>query len=167
MRPQPFAFIPGSTARVVWNDDDRLMARMVSHFSSGNSSIGATCGIPALLTRIFTVPNVAVAFSTNPAISSGLVISAPQYDARTRCSVSMAVRNPSMASSSPKPLSIKLQPAPARAWAMASPIPLVEPVTIADLPVSMPCLLKWRPGDRGSRLEGSCHSREAAVSAPD
>jgi hypothetical protein len=40
-RPQPRAFIPGRAAAVVWKADDRLIARIASHFSTGKSSIGA------------------------------------------------------------------------------------------------------------------------------
>src|SRR5437868_14131886 len=52
IRPQPFAFIPGSARRTVWKAALRFKARIRSHFSGGNSSIGATCWVPALLTRM-------------------------------------------------------------------------------------------------------------------
>ncbi len=56
IRPQFFAFMPGTAARMVWNAADRLIAMIASHFSGGNSSIGATCWMPALLTRMSTAP---------------------------------------------------------------------------------------------------------------
>src|ERR1039458_8518436 len=47
MRPHCRFFMPGTAARMVWNDDDRLMAMTASHFSIGKSSILATCWMPA------------------------------------------------------------------------------------------------------------------------
>src|SRR5215467_2387789 len=76
MRPHLRAFMPGTAARVAWNADERLMAMIWSHFSMGNSSIGATCWTPALLTRMSTEPSVAAAVLIMAAISSGLVMSA-------------------------------------------------------------------------------------------
>src|SRR4030095_13539825 len=58
MRPQPRFFMCGTAARMPWKADDRLMAMMASHFSIGNSSIGETNWMPALLTRMSTLPNV-------------------------------------------------------------------------------------------------------------
>ncbi|MNO09335.1 hypothetical protein D3C81_2324260 [compost metagenome] len=49
--------MPGKARRVLWKTDDRLMAMIESQRSTGNSSTGATCWIPALLTRISTPPN--------------------------------------------------------------------------------------------------------------
>jgi hypothetical protein len=48
----------------------------------------------------------------------------------------MSARSASIAAASPKPFSMTLQPAAANASAMAWPMPLVEPVTRADLPFS-------------------------------
>ena len=76
IRPQPLAFIPGITARVAWNAADRLIARIASHFAGGNSSIGATCWMPALLTRMSTPPSIAARAATMPTISSGRLMSA-------------------------------------------------------------------------------------------
>ena len=53
-RPQPFWRIIGSTSLVAWKAEERLIARIASHFSSGNSSIGATCWMPALFTMMST-----------------------------------------------------------------------------------------------------------------
>src|SRR5271165_3974545 len=61
MRPHFCAFMPGTAARIVWKAEERLMARIASHFSGGNSSIGETNWMPALLTRMSTVPSFAVA----------------------------------------------------------------------------------------------------------
>src|SRR4051812_29800491 len=76
MRPQPRFFMPGTAARMPWKADDRLMAMMASHFSGGNSSIGDTNWMPALLTRMSTDPKVLSPSAIIAAISTGLVISA-------------------------------------------------------------------------------------------
>src|SRR6266404_9676540 len=78
MRPHWRAFMPGTTARMLWNADERLMAIIWSHFSTGNSSIGATCWMPALFTRMSTDPSVVSAVLTIAAISSDLVMSAAE-----------------------------------------------------------------------------------------
>ena len=51
---------------------------------------------------------------------------------------SSCMRVCSISALSPKPLSITCMPASAKAWAMPSPMPLVEPVTMAVLPASWP-----------------------------
>jgi hypothetical protein len=53
--------MPGMTSRVAWKAELRLIARMASHFSAGNCSSGATNWMPALLTRMSTLPNAAPA----------------------------------------------------------------------------------------------------------
>src|SRR4030095_8622060 len=84
MRPQPFFFMPGSAARAVWNAAERLIARIASHFSGGKSSTGATCWMPALLTRISTAPSSAIARFIIDAIASGLDMSAASSSTLTR-----------------------------------------------------------------------------------
>ena len=76
IRPHLRAFMPGSAARMVWNAEERLMARIWSHFSIGNSSTGATCWMPALLTRMSIPPNACSAVRIISAISAGFVMSA-------------------------------------------------------------------------------------------
>src|SRR5580704_18284131 len=111
---------------------------IASHFSGGNSSIGDTNWMPALLTSTSTEPKV---FSPSPimsAISAGLVMSAGECTALTLKSVSIPDRSFSMSAGAPMPLRTILAPAPAKARAYASPMPLVEPVTTAVLPVNVP-----------------------------
>ena len=55
MRPKP-RFIGSNVARMRWKADDRSIARIASHFAAGNSPIGATCWMPALLTTMSTWP---------------------------------------------------------------------------------------------------------------
>ena len=78
IRPHFFRFIAGSAARIAWKVAERLMAMIWSHFSTGNSSIGATCWMPALLTRMSTAPEPVSASAIIAAISAGLVMSAPE-----------------------------------------------------------------------------------------
>src|ERR1035438_311457 len=110
---------------------------MASHFSIGNSSIGATNWMPALLTRTSTEPKVFSPSATISAISAGLVMSAGECTALTLKSVSIAERSFSMSAGAPMPLITTLAPAAAKARAYASPMPLVEPVTTAVLPVNV------------------------------
>ena len=137
MRPQPRFFMPGTAARMPWNADDRLIAMMASHFSIGKSSIGETNWMPALLTRMSTAPKVFSPSATISAISAGLVMSAGECTALTLKSVSIAERSFSMSAGAPMPLSTTLAPALANARAYANPMPLVEPVTTAVLPVNI------------------------------
>jgi hypothetical protein len=78
MRPHLRAFMPGTAVRMLWKAAVRLMPMMASHFSIGNSSIGDTNWMPALLTRMSTLPKVFSAVLIMSAISAGLVMSAPE-----------------------------------------------------------------------------------------
>ena len=78
MRPHLRAFMPGTTARVAWNAELILIAMMASHFSGGNVSTASTCWMPALLTRMSTVPNAAIASVIILVMSAGLDMSAPE-----------------------------------------------------------------------------------------
>ena len=77
MRPQLRRFISGSTALIAWKLDDRLMAMIASHRSSGNASTGAVCWMPALFTRMSAEPSVATAACTIARTCSGFEMSAP------------------------------------------------------------------------------------------
>ncbi|MBV8443580.1 MAG: 3-hydroxybutyrate dehydrogenase [Hyphomicrobiales bacterium] len=81
MRPHFFAFMPGTAARIAWKADDRLMAMMASHFSIGNSSIGETCWMPALATRMSTAPK---AFYNGADMSKGADVEAMIADANAK-----------------------------------------------------------------------------------
>src|SRR5581483_3613873 len=133
MRPHLRRFMPGTAARVVWKADVRLMAMMASHCSMGNSSTGATCWMPALLTRM----------STAPKSFSHLAIMSAIWLWRSMLAGSKATRVPSFFTSAmafslsfslPSPLTTMLQPARASASAMPWPMPEVDPVTTAVLP---------------------------------
>jgi hypothetical protein len=85
-----------------------------------------------------TAPNVFSPSAIISAISAGLVISAGECTALTLKSFSMPERSLSMSAGAPMPLSTTLAPAPAKVRANASPMPLVDPVTTAVLPVNVP-----------------------------
>src|ERR1700710_443281 len=124
---------------------------IASHFSGGNSSTGETNWMPALLTRTSTEPNVFSPSATISAISAGLVMSAGECTALTLKSVSMAARSFSMSAGAPMPLRTILAPALAKARAYANPMPLVEPVTTAVLPVNVAITsLLFAVGDIGN-----------------
>src|SRR3954462_15326255 len=83
MRPPLAAFMIGSAWWMAWNVALRLIEMIASHFSGGKSSIGATYWMPALFTRMSTLPNAALVFATRSAISVGLVMSAALYSTFT------------------------------------------------------------------------------------
>src|SRR5258705_12810344 len=58
----------------------------------------------------------------------------------------------------PNPFSMTLAPLAARPRARPRPIPLVEPVTMADFPDSMAMTLRWE-WDAGARAGRSSHQR--------
>src|SRR3954469_9557419 len=139
---------------------------IASHFSGGNSSIGETNWMPALLTSISTDPKVSWPSAIIFAISSGLDMSAGELTAFTLKSFSMLERSCSMSAGVPNPLITTLAPALAKARAHANPMPLVDPVTTADLPVSVPISntpavgrVEWMPWDAGTHGRASSRSR--------
>src|SRR3712207_7128237 len=69
MRPHPRAFMPGTAARMAWKAEERLMAMIWFHFSTGKSSTGETNWMPALLTRMSTLPKLSSPRRIMPAIS--------------------------------------------------------------------------------------------------
>ena len=62
---------------MVWNAEERLIARIASHFSGGKSSIGETNWMPALLTTMSTAPILAVASAIIASTSAHFDMSAP------------------------------------------------------------------------------------------
>ena len=93
--------------------------------------------MPALLTSISTDPNAFSASVIMDAISSGFNIFAGENSTFTLKSASIAARISSFSSGVPKPLITTLAPCSAKPRAIAKPIPEVEPVITAFLPVSI------------------------------
>ncbi len=91
-------------------------------------------------------------------------MSAAQYSTFTPVSPASEARSRSISAASPNPLSITLAPARASVLAMANPIPLVDPVTIADCPFS-----GFISGPQGQDRAGSTiprHSPKPTRAAP-
>ena len=91
---------------MVWKADERLMARIASHFAAGKSSIGATCWMPALLTRMSSRPKRLGVGDHRLDRVRGFDMSAAEWTARDaerpapgRCAVA------AISSGVPKPLS--------------------------------------------------------------
>ena len=68
--PSGPTLIAANAAREVYQLADKLSAMIASYFSGGNASIGLTCWIPALFTRISIPPYFSTVFSTNTLSSS-------------------------------------------------------------------------------------------------
>src|SRR6266566_7036536 len=117
------------------------MARIASHFSGGKSCNGATCWMPALLTRMSTRPDVCRVFSIISRIATGFDMSAGEKDTRTLKSEAIFACTSATSSGLPKPLRTISEPEAAKARAMPKPIPLVDLVTSDTLPASASLLL--------------------------
>src|SRR5436305_1461160 len=114
---------------------------MASHFSGGKSCNGATCWMPALLTRMSSRPDVCRVFSIISPIAAGLDMSADEKVTRTLKSAAILACTSATSSGLPKPLRTISEPAAAKARAMPKPIPLVDPVISDTLPASASRLL--------------------------
>jgi len=89
------------------------------------------------------------ACAMNPPLNSfSCCASCEEDSASAAFACTTAARSDSISATSPKPLSNRLTPRAASAFATASPMPLVEPVTTTDLPFNMLCrrprVLRWR-----------------------
>src|ERR1700679_283163 len=71
----------------------------------------------------------------------------------------MLERSFSIAAASPKPLMTTLQPSLAKALAIARPMPLVDPVTSATLPLSIRFSPTGRAASCGAAMTDECHGR--------
>ena len=124
MRPQPFARIDGQKYLVSKKGAVSIRLMMNNHFSSGKSSIGETCWIPALLTRMSQRPkdsSTRSARARHPAalLRSALMKVPPRVvAARLPASSLMSTRT-------------TWAPFFASVPAIARPIPLAAPVTTA------------------------------------
>src|SRR6516164_6370964 len=119
MRPHLLRSIDGKANRVVWKADDRLMAKIASHFSGGKCCNEATCWIPALLTRMSSRPNICSVCSIISRIAAGFDISAGENDTRTLKSEAILACTSAISSGLPKPLRTISEPAAAKALAIA------------------------------------------------
>ena len=135
MRPQPCAFMPGSTARV--SSTTLVSNRRVaaSHVSGERLSNVPAGGPPALVTSTSTRPKRASATATTAAPAPGAAKSAGTASTGTPLAASMAaavVRR----SASPRAQSTRCAPSAASSSATARPRPLLAAATSAILPCS-------------------------------
>jgi hypothetical protein len=135
MRPCPRSYIFGSAARMSRKGDSTMSRRMRLNFAGSNSSIGATCWMPALLTRMST---------------SRLSSASDAVSLRSTCQASPPTSPASACAASPlRSATIVRAPAAAKARTHAAPIPLAPPVTSALRPLrsvmTRPFLSSARP----------------------
>src|SRR5579883_1590676 len=153
--------MPGSAAFVSKKGAVSMRSISCRHFASGNSWMGATCWMPALFTRMSTLPSAAMVSSTSRLQSSSLSIfaamkRAPGNSAATAfpCSSSMS----EITTCAPRPASSR---------AMASPMPLAAPVTMATLPANSAILrILSRSHDHSKKISTkACHAeRQRSIS---
>src|SRR5258708_6668239 len=128
-RPHCCGFIASAAARVRKKTDFKLILIMRSNHSSVMSAIGMRGQIPALFTRISSLPNAATTFVTNCSHSAGLptsqrnALALPPF-ACIDCATFSARSSLMSATATVAPFSLSK-------WAVASPIPCAPPVTMA------------------------------------
>ena len=122
-----------ATARAILNVPNRSMLSSFMNWSSVMSSAGATAPVPALLMRMSIRPNLSMtvftAFSTiSVSVMSHLTarVSTPYSLARSAATSSMRFCRRATAT--------MLHPWRARAFAICTPSPVEQPVTMATLP---------------------------------
>src|SRR4051794_29564391 len=152
MRPKPRSAMPGATRRVMLYAPRTLTAKMRSHSSPLTSRKGVGEVMPALFTRAPTGgterSSAARAFSTD----ASSVMSQPTPTACTPCcsSISWAA---SFALASSRSRTATFQPAAARVWAVARPMPRLEPAPVMTAVLSDTDTVPPGRG-RGMRGEG-------------
>src|SRR5438132_306523 len=144
MRPHLRCFICGSRMRQkrIWANSFR--SRSACHCSSVSVSDGPRVDCPALLTKISTLPNseltclqaasIAAAFETSQLIAETLPFAT--FWISPLASASVAASRARIATSAPEA---------ANSLAIASPRPLLPPVTIALLPCSRTSMIPFLP----------------------
>src|SRR5258706_10386266 len=128
MRPQPRAYMPSSAAWVSRKGAVSMISISCRQRASGNSTIDATCCMPALLMRMSRRPLAESVSSTSRRALPASVRSTAAKRAPGMRAASACPRSTSMSAS------VTAAPARASAWAVARPMPLAAPVTSAALP---------------------------------
>ena len=128
MRPRPARRMTGATARQAHAVPFRFSSIMYSQSASACSSAGARFAVPAQLTRMSTVPWRATTVSTIRSTSAFFATSA----ASVVTSPSRA--GPAGLADADRLTATTRAPAAARCRTIASPMPLVPPVTTATRP---------------------------------
>src|SRR5664279_5521334 len=135
----------GSAPWVTHSRPCRLSATICSHSCTGAPTAGPSSIIPALLTTVSNRPNSSTTLSARPNASARSVTSAGNISTRPpesrillANSVSRSVRRAAIATAAPWP---------ARATAMASPMPLLAPVIRAAVPSSLSVIGSYSVGE--------------------
>src|ERR1700722_6555559 len=133
IRPPPAAHMAVNAARQHRNEPVRLIPIVSSQMPSVVSPKGADVSTAAAQTRAVTPPlRAAVANSRSTSsillTSVGTGVASPPADWMARATPARASRS--------RAARTTCAPAPARAWAVAAPIPRLAPVTTATRPVS-------------------------------
>jgi hypothetical protein len=118
---------------VVWKADERLIAMIWSHFSAGNSSIGATCWMPALFTRMSTRPSASPS-GDQRAAASPFDMSAGDVDRRTLCSSAIRRGERMVLVAVGERVQHHVRAQPRQFLGDPEPMPEFEPVMTAVLP---------------------------------
>src|SRR5262245_24741686 len=129
--PVPSSYIWRSAARVVRNAPSRWIASICFHLANSNWSRGATIWIPALLTRMSSRPNAAIALAMPASTCGSLLTSIATPTARLPdASSSFAA---ALAPCWFRSAMTILAPSLAKVRAISLPMPLAAPVTTATL----------------------------------
>ena len=132
-RPQPREHMPGPRARASRNGAFRFVSTTVSQSASSISSAGPRMLMPALLTRMSTVPKPPSTSATSRAISSDRFRSTAK--AAQRLPVAREISCAAARQSSRVRLATATSaPTSARAWLIVRPSPRAPPVTSARRP---------------------------------
>ncbi len=154
MRPHPRSYIAGRQWRINGNGAVTINCWRNTNRSGGNSSMGAMCCTPALLTRMSTSRG-------SDSMAAGSVRSAT-------CATAPYASAASLAEARSTSTRCTLAPASRKAATQARPIPFAPPVTRAVLPVSE--LVDIRADRKADRPFQPCahtpqpHRRMCAVS---
>ena len=141
MLPPPPSRITGATCWLIRSGPSRFTEKTFCQYSSVISLTVTGAGLmPALLTSTSMRPKRSTTFSTKP----GMASQSPTWQARPSTSPPVAERISSATrsqSSCLRELTTTEAPAADSPSTMARPMPLVEPVTMATLPVRSNMLL--------------------------
>src|SRR5215813_699907 len=108
-----------------------FVSKIAFHSESGTSRVGVRLVRPAQLTRISTLPNSLHAASSNCLmVDSSVTSHGVSSERRPRARISFAA---AFTRSARRPVATTSAPACARPFAISSPMPLVPPMTSADL----------------------------------
>jgi hypothetical protein len=128
IRPRPARRMTGATARHAHAVPRRFSSIMYSQSASACSRAGARFAVPAQFTRMSTVPWRATTASTMRSTSVFFAMSAASG------TISPSRGGPPGLAAADRLTAVTRAPAAARCWTIASPMPLVPPVTMATRP---------------------------------